>query len=121
MSGAKDKRKQGEDDAVSGSQQQKKAREDEAVTDEEVEEFCAILRRINTAVKYFKSHGEDVAALEKDIMQDVKEATRMSNQNEKEEDDLSLDLNVTPQTPTWDSNSDLNIITIFLSLPSFSI
>lgn len=103
MSGAKDKRKQGEDDAVSGSQQQKKAREDEAVTDEEVEEFCAILRRINTAVKYFKSHGEDVAALEKDIMQDVKEGTK----NEKEghvQDNLSLDLNATPQNPTWSIN-----------------
>lgn len=100
MSDAKEKRKQSvDDDAVPESQQQKKAREEEVVTDEEVEEFYAILRRINTAVKYFKSYGDDVAALEKDIMQDVKEGTK----NEKEghvQDNLSLDLNATPQNPT---------------------
>ncbi|CAJ1977550.1 unnamed protein product [Sphenostylis stenocarpa] len=99
MSDAKDKRKQAQDHAVLPSQ--KKAREEDAtaVTDEEVEEFYAILRRINTAVKYFKSYGDDVAALEKDIMQQVKEATK----NEKEgdvEENFRLDLNVSPQTPT---------------------
>ncbi|KAL5140159.1 hypothetical protein HKD37_10G029895 [Glycine soja] len=49
--------------------------------------------------KYFKSYGDDVAALEKDIMQNVKEGTK----NEKEghvQDNLSLDLNATPQNPT---------------------
>ncbi|TKY50825.1 hypothetical protein E2542_SST22331 [Spatholobus suberectus] len=99
MSDAKDKRKQGADDAVSSSQ--KKAREEAstAVTDEEVEEFYTILRRINTAVKYFKSYGDDVAALEKDIIQEVKEATRNEKEDDMEEN-LSLDLNVTPQTPT---------------------
>ncbi|KAG4984569.1 hypothetical protein AAZX31_10G261200 [Glycine max] len=100
MSDAKEKRKQSvDDDAVPESQQQKKAREEEVVTDEEVEEFYAILRRINTAVKYFKSYGDDVAALEKDIMQDVKEGMK----NEKEghvQGNLSLDLNATPQNPT---------------------
>lgn len=44
-----------------------------------------------------------MAALEKDIMQDVKEGTK----NEKEghvQDNLSLDLNATPQNPTWSIN-----------------
>ncbi|RDY02753.1 hypothetical protein CR513_13750, partial [Mucuna pruriens] len=99
MSDNKDKRKQAQDDDVSASHQKKAREEGSAVTDEEVEEFYAILRRINTAVKYFKRYGDDVAALEKDIMKEVKEATR----NEKEEnmeENLSLDLNITPQTPT---------------------
>lgn len=97
MSDAKDKRKHAQHDAVLPIQ--KKSREEcstAAVTDEEVEEFYAILRRINMAVKYFKSYGDDVAALEKDIMQEVKEAKRNDNNNDKEQDLMSLDLNVTP-------------------------
>jgi len=64
-----------------------------------VEEFYAIIRRINTALKYFKSHGDDVAALEKDIMQEVKESKRKEKDGNVEEN-LSLDLNVSPQTPS---------------------
>nr|KYP69102.1 hypothetical protein KK1_008286 [Cajanus cajan] len=101
-----DKRKQGHNDAVPGTQ--KKAREEAstAVTDEEVEEFYAILRRMNTAVKYFKTYGDDVAALEKDILREVKEATRNNNENENQnqkedmEHNFTFDLNLTPQTPT---------------------
>ncbi|KAK7343393.1 hypothetical protein VNO77_12094 [Canavalia gladiata] len=95
MSHAKDKRKQEGDDVV--PETQKKAREE--VTDEEVEEFYAILRRINMAVKYFKSTRDDVAALEKEIMQEVKGATMNGNEEDTEKN-LSLDLNLTPTTPT---------------------
>ncbi|KAL2324078.1 hypothetical protein Fmac_023136 [Flemingia macrophylla] len=102
MSEAKDKRKQGHDAAVSVVQ--KKAREEAAVTDEEVEEFYTVLRRINTAVKYFKSYGDDVAALEKDILQQVREATTTRNHDNEKEDimehNFTFDLNVTPQNPT---------------------
>ncbi|KAJ1436228.1 hypothetical protein SESBI_04256 [Sesbania bispinosa] len=89
MSDAKEKRKHARDTVL--PEIHKKAREP-AVTDEEVEEFCAILRRIKTAVKYFKSTGDDVAALEKQIMQQVKGASSSRNH-----ETLNLDLNVTPQ------------------------
>jgi len=62
-----------------------------------VEEFYAIIHRINTALKHFKSYGNDVAALEKDIMQEVKEAKR-NEKDGKVEENLSLDLNVSPKT-----------------------
>jgi len=99
MSDAKDKRKRAQDDAVSPSQKKACEEDSTAVTDEEVEEFYAIIRRINTALKYFKSHGDDVAALEKDIMQEVKESKRKEKDGNVEEN-LSLDLNVSPQTPS---------------------
>ena len=99
MSDAKDnRRKHGGDGVVSESQ--KKARQDQAdVTDEEVEEFYAILRRINTAVKYFKSGGDDVASFEKEIMHDVKAATATTTTREEGvQENLSLDLNLAPHS-----------------------
>ncbi|KAK7269756.1 hypothetical protein RIF29_22491 [Crotalaria pallida] len=95
MSDIKDKRKHGGDDAAV-PKSQKKARGDEEVTDEEVEEFYAIIRRLKTAMKYFKS-GDDVAALEKEMIKGMKEA-RWSEREEEEavEQSLSLDLNLTP-------------------------
>ncbi|KAK7390855.1 hypothetical protein VNO78_18995 [Psophocarpus tetragonolobus] len=81
MSDAKEKRKQERQDEGFSL---KKAREDE-----EVEEFYAILRRLNAAVRYFKNYGDGVAALEKDILQDVKETITTHE----------IDLNLTPQNP----------------------
>ncbi|KAL9317125.1 hypothetical protein ACSQ67_013642 [Phaseolus vulgaris] len=97
MSDAKDKRKRDQDDGVSPSQKKPREEDSTAVTDEEVEEFYAIIHRINTALKHFKSYGNDVAALEKDIMQEVKEAKR-NEKDGKVEENLSLDLNVSPKT-----------------------
>ncbi|KAF3431854.1 hypothetical protein FNV43_RR26590 [Rhamnella rubrinervis] len=58
-----DKRKQTDVDGVSG-RRRKKARDDDgevtAATEEEVEEFYAILRRINDAVSYFKKGDGNV-------------------------------------------------------------
>ncbi|TKY69362.1 hypothetical protein E2542_SST05635 [Spatholobus suberectus] len=89
MSNEGEKRKHATDDAVSDSQK-KQARE---VTDEEVEEFSAILRRMNTTVKYFKrggaSRGRWTESLEEQIVQEVKEKRGARN--------LGLDLNETPQ------------------------
>lgn len=86
-----------DDDAVFMSQ--KKARDE--VTDDEVEEFYAILRRINAAAKYFKSgndraegtasHRRWRASLEEEIVRQVngvKEETRTG---------VSLDLNLSPK------------------------
>ncbi|OIV90935.1 hypothetical protein TanjilG_16895 [Lupinus angustifolius] len=93
MSNAKDKRKHGEDSVFLKSQ--KKTRED--VTDEEVEEFYAILRRINTAMKYYKSGRDNVASLEKEIRQELKGATMSGSEKEENVElnlNFSLDLNL---------------------------
>lgn len=52
-----EKRKAGSSDVAGGSQKRPRdgSREETAVTEEEVEEFFAILRRIHVAVNYFKS------------------------------------------------------------------
>lgn len=52
-----EKRKAGPSDVAGGSQKRPRdgSREETAVTEEEVEEFFAILRRIHVAVNYFKS------------------------------------------------------------------
>lgn len=52
-----EKRKAGTSDVAGGSQKRPRdgSREETAVTEEEVEEFFAILRRIHVAVNYFKS------------------------------------------------------------------
>ncbi|KAK7306934.1 hypothetical protein VNO77_39575 [Canavalia gladiata] len=89
MSNEGEKRKHVNNDAVSGSQK-KQARE---VTDEEFEEFSAILRRMNTAAKYFKrggaSRGRWRESVEEQIMQKVKEKGSVRS--------LDLDLNESPQ------------------------
>ncbi|KAF7808890.1 NRR repressor like [Senna tora] len=87
----------GNDGAVSASQ--KKARDE--VTDDEVEEFYAILRRINAAAKYFKTGNdrpEGTAArrrwrapLEKEIMQQVDGVKEETSTQE------ILDLNLSPK------------------------
>ncbi|KAK7348832.1 hypothetical protein VNO80_23540 [Phaseolus coccineus] len=85
-----EKRKHGPNDAVSDSQLKKQARD---VTDEEVEEFSAILRRMKTAVKYFRrgeaSRGRWAESLEEQIGQEVKEKSGVGNSG--------LDLNETPR------------------------
>lgn len=51
------KRKAGPNDVAGGSQKKPRdgSREETAVTEEEVEEFFAILRRIHVAVNYFRT------------------------------------------------------------------
>ena len=91
MSNEGEKRKQACDDAVAGSQ--KKARE---ATDEEVEKFYAILRRMKAAEKYFKGSGDHggasqgrwSASLEEQIRQEVKQGEARG---------LNFDLNASPQ------------------------
>ncbi|KAK7407539.1 hypothetical protein VNO78_09492 [Psophocarpus tetragonolobus] len=77
-------------DAVSETHK-KHARE--AVTDEEVEEFSAILRRMRAAVGYFRrggaSQGRWTESLEEQIVHEVKGKSGTKN--------LGLDLNQTPQ------------------------
>jgi len=93
MSKEGEKRKHTANDAVSDSQVKKQARD---VTDEEVEEFSAILRRMKTAVKYFRrgeaSQRRWAESLEEQIVQEVKEKRGTGN--------LGLDLNETP-TQEW--------------------
>lgn len=101
--GESEKRKKADnDDAVSG--RRKKARDDEygdltAVTEEEVEEFYAILRRINIAVSYFKKGNGDGKWLKAMLNgghyeedNGVKEARR----EEGVEENAGLDLNADP-------------------------
>jgi len=90
MSNEGEKRKHAANDAVSDSQVKKQARD---VTDEEVEEFSAILRRMKTTAKYFRrgegSRGRWAESLEEQIGQEVKEKSGVGN--------LGLDLNETPR------------------------
>ncbi|KAK7310043.1 hypothetical protein RJT34_07246 [Clitoria ternatea] len=92
MSNEREKRKLANMDTVSRSQQ--KIKHPSEVTDEEVEEFSAILRRMNTAANYFKrsgaSQGRWREALEEQIMQQVKEKGGVKN--------LDLNLNESPQS-----------------------
>uniref|UniRef100_A0A151UI45 Protein NIM1-INTERACTING 2 n=1 Tax=Cajanus cajan TaxID=3821 RepID=A0A151UI45_CAJCA len=89
MSNEPEKRKRAANDAVSDTHKNPAPE----VTDEEVEEFSAILRRMNTAVKYFRrggaSRGRWTESLEEEIVQEVKQKTGVRN--------LGLDLNQSPQ------------------------
>ena len=106
-----EKRKKAGNEAVSG--RQKKAREVDgkeaitAVTDDEVEEFYAILRRIKTAVNYFKGGNDDVVegrrsqsrwrtTLEEEIIQEVSCVKGEGRREENIEEIGSLDLNISP-------------------------
>ncbi|KAE9618755.1 hypothetical protein Lal_00047330 [Lupinus albus] len=99
MSDAKDKRKHGGGAVFPNSRNKTQ----EEVTDEEVEEFYAILRRMNTAVKHFNSGRDDVASLEKEITQELKGATAIECEREENVElnlSLSLDLNLSPKSQT---------------------
>ncbi|KAI4357827.1 hypothetical protein L6164_001750 [Bauhinia variegata] len=105
-----DKRKHGGEANDAVSESQKKAREIDAeeVTDHEVEEFFAILRRINAAVRYFKSGNDRVAkagtrperrwraSLEESIKQEVNGVKGESKREENVKENTSLDLNLSP-------------------------
>ncbi|CAJ1932339.1 unnamed protein product [Sphenostylis stenocarpa] len=90
MSNDGEKRKHAPNDAVSDSQAKKQARD---VTDQEVEEFSAIVRRMKTAVTYLRngeaSGGRWAESLEEQIVHEVKERRGIGN--------FGLDLNETPQ------------------------
>ncbi|XVE85938.1 hypothetical protein DITRI_Ditri17bG0132100 [Diplodiscus trichospermus] len=88
---------------------QKRAREDDGgeettVTDEEVEEFYEILRRIHVAVNYFKKAYGDTRNLTElrkaewlNLGSDV-ELNGGEEEEEEEEDNVGLDLNADPDT-----------------------
>lgn len=80
---------------------QKRAREETTVTEEEVEEFFAILKRINVAVNYFKKGNGDVRKLTDLRM--VEESLNVEvnggeKKKKKVEENVGLDLNADPDT-----------------------
>ncbi|KAI8528693.1 hypothetical protein RHMOL_Rhmol12G0167600 [Rhododendron molle] len=115
------KRKRAEDDKVRGGR--RKEREGEAEgeampTDEEVDEFFAILRRMQVAVKYFKKGGGNAAAgrkwtggrwateLEAEVLAGVNGGKaaeeRSASGVQKKKNNGALDLNAVPEA---ESNS----------------
>ena len=104
-----EKRKSEVNDAVLGGSQ-KRAREDDSgeettVTEEEVEEFYAILRRIHVAVNYFKTGNGDMrnlTALGKaeslNMGSDVELNCGKKKEAENVEQNVGLDLNADPGT-----------------------
>ncbi|XWS34031.1 hypothetical protein CRYUN_Cryun21dG0004700 [Craigia yunnanensis] len=101
-----EKRKSEVNDAVLGGSQ-KRAREEDSgeemtVTEEEVEEFYAILRRIHVAVNYFKQGNGDMRNL---TALGKAESLNLGSNDEvngckkrKEEENVGLDLNADPGT-----------------------
>ncbi|XVF43045.1 hypothetical protein PTKIN_Ptkin02bG0009300 [Pterospermum kingtungense] len=82
----------------------KRAREDDeeaeetAVTEEEVEEFFAILRRIQVAVNYFKKGNGDVRKITELEKVEVNGVEKKGVEEENVEENMDLDLNAYPDT-----------------------
>ena len=105
-----EKRKNKENDTVSGPKPKKSRDQDVAVNDDEVEEFYAILRRIRAAVSYFEKGTGDGRriptkgstwrqGLEKEILEEVKGAG--GDKLKRIEDvveNVGFDLNVNPDS-----------------------
>ncbi|TYI51670.1 hypothetical protein E1A91_D12G192200v1 [Gossypium mustelinum] len=72
---------------------QKRAREETNVTEEEVEEFLAILKRINVAVNYFKKGNRDIRNLT-----DLRMVEDSLNVEVNDGKNVGLDLNADPDT-----------------------
>ncbi|PPD80667.1 hypothetical protein GOBAR_DD22418 [Gossypium barbadense] len=72
---------------------QKRAREETNVTEEEVEEFLAILKRINVAVNYFKKGNRDIRNLT-----DLRMVEDSLNVEVNDGENVGLDLNADPDT-----------------------
>nr|KJB50716.1 hypothetical protein B456_008G183600 [Gossypium raimondii] len=72
---------------------QKRAREETTVTEEEVEEFLAILKRINVAVNYFKKGNRDIRNLT-----DLRMVEDSLNVEVNDGENVGLDLNADPDT-----------------------
>ncbi|KAG8475674.1 hypothetical protein CXB51_032416 [Gossypium anomalum] len=72
---------------------QKRAREETTVTEEEVEEFLAILKRINVAVNYFKKGNHDIRNLT-----DLRMVEDSLNVEVNDGENVGLDLNADPDT-----------------------
>ncbi|XWS64316.1 hypothetical protein CRYUN_Cryun06bG0175800 [Craigia yunnanensis] len=76
--------------------------EETTVTEEEVEEFFAILRRIHVAVNYFKKGNGDIRNLtELGTMESLNSGGNFNlneNGGKKEEENVGLDLNADPDT-----------------------
>ncbi|PON95918.1 Protein NIM1-INTERACTING [Trema orientale] len=100
----------GENDAVSGRKKKKKAREDEEITEtteDEVEEFFAILKRIHVAIGYFKKgaggngrqlteQGSRLRAMLETENYDGVSDEAMRREEEGVEENLGFDLNAKP-------------------------
>ncbi|XP_028768605.1 uncharacterized protein LOC114726199 [Neltuma alba] len=85
-------------DVVPGTTQKKKAR-DGLVTDDEVEEFCTILRRLNAAAQYFKSSGDrkdGTAASHRGWRASLEEEIARQVDSVKEKEAIAIDLNLSP-------------------------
>ncbi|KAF3947104.1 hypothetical protein CMV_026717 [Castanea mollissima] len=86
-----------EDDVVSGKQQKKARGDVESVTEAEVEEFFAILRRIQVAVSYFKKNNDRwMKEEEGSRLRAILEGEGKEEENENVEENLGLDLNAIP-------------------------
>ena len=74
--------------------------EETTVTEEEVEEFFAILRRIHVAVNYFKKGNGDIRNLtELGKMESLNSEGNVNvNGGKKKEENVGLDLNADPGT-----------------------
>ncbi|MBA0689241.1 hypothetical protein Goari_006976 [Gossypium aridum] len=72
---------------------QRRAREETTVTEEEVEEFLAILKRINVAVNYFKKGNRDIRNLT-----DLRMVEDSLNVEVNDGENVGLDLNADPDT-----------------------
>ncbi|MFQ6637538.1 hypothetical protein Gotur_013150 [Gossypium turneri] len=72
---------------------QKREREETTVTEEEVEEFLAILKRINVAVNYFKKGNRDIRNLT-----DLRMVEDSLNVEVNDGENVGLDLNADPDT-----------------------
>lgn len=75
--------------------------EETSVTEDEVEEFFAILRRIHVAVNYFKKSNGDIrniTELEKVESLNLGENVEVNGGEKKEEENVYLDLNAYPDT-----------------------
>ncbi|MBA0563407.1 hypothetical protein Golob_008387 [Gossypium lobatum] len=70
---------------------QRRAREETTVTEEEVEEFLAILKRINVAVNYFKKGNRDIRNLT-----DLRMVEDSLNVEVNDGENVGLDLNADP-------------------------
>ncbi|GMI99918.1 hypothetical protein HRI_003661100 [Hibiscus trionum] len=102
----REKRKSELKDAVpGGSQKRARAEEETTVTEEEVEEFFAILSRIHVAVDYFmkgNGHLRDLTDLRKvESLNTVGNGEANGGEKKKAEDmeeNVGLDLNADPDT-----------------------
>ncbi|KAK9903798.1 hypothetical protein M0R45_000908 [Rubus argutus] len=102
------KRKQADADVVSRRQKLKKAisadkRDEKAVTEDEVEEFFAILRRIHVAVTHFRNATGGGTKYMDGGLRAVLESNEEEDGDAKKKENVGWDLNADPE-PECDLN-----------------